>query len=115
LAIALKNRDAARRRMALAAFEKALSLDPDLAPALNGRGAVFKSMGWIKEAVADWLKAAGKPSPPADVFINLAVAYIETGQKPEARKYLELYRDRFAGKLAPEEKSRLERLLRETK
>lgn len=91
---ALKTRNSEFVRKSLAYFEKAVASDPSLVSAYNGLGGALKIMGNRDEAITNWEKAARlDPSYDLPVY-NLAVSYLEKGDKARAlaacRKYLSL-------------------------
>jgi tetratricopeptide (TPR) repeat protein len=74
-----KNEEAARE------FEEALKLNPASAIARNNLGLALARSGAPSQALANWQAA----SDPATAHNNLAAAYIEKGNYPEARKELQ--------------------------
>ncbi|MGA2533921.1 MAG: sulfatase-like hydrolase/transferase [Candidatus Aminicenantales bacterium] len=78
----------------LAYFQKAIAIDPSLASTHNGLGGALKILGDNDAAIANWEKAV-QLDPNYDLPVyNLAVAYLEKGDKARAfaccRKYLSL-------------------------
>lgn len=72
-------------------FDTAIASDPTYAPAYNGRAATRKIMGRKDEAIADWEKAV-QLEPTFDLPIyNLAVAYLEKGDKAKALERCQKY------------------------
>jgi hypothetical protein len=48
-----------------------------------------------------------------DVYFNLGITYLESGQKAEASKILDLCKNRFYNRLPPNDRDRLDRLIAE--
>jgi arylsulfatase A-like enzyme/Flp pilus assembly protein TadD len=72
-------------------FNTAIAADPELAAAYNGRAGAFRIMGRIDEAIADWNKAV-ELDPAYDLPVyNLAVIYLETGDKTRALEFCQKY------------------------
>ena len=94
VATALKIRSAQDVEKALPFFDKAVAADPELASAYNGRAGALKILGRVDEAIKDWEKALAL-NPRFDFpAYNLAVSYLEKGDKATAldycRRYLEI-------------------------
>lgn len=88
----LKTRNPEYVKRSFAYFEAAIATDPSLASVHNGLGGAWKIMGNTAGAIASWEKAVAlDPSYDLPVY-NLALAYLETGDKTRAldfcRKYL---------------------------
>lgn len=74
-------------------FAAAIAADPGLASAYNGRAGALKILGRLDEAIQDWEKAlAIDPQFEYSVY-NLAVAYLEKGDKRTALGYCRRYLD----------------------
>lgn len=69
---------------ALAAFNEALTLDPDLVLALNNRGNALKQLGRFEEALADLSKAASLDRNRAEVQFNLANVLLDLKRPDDA-------------------------------
>ena len=81
----LKNLD-----QALAAYRRALELDPKLDGANFNSGYILLERGRPEEAIAYFQKVVDLGSPfAADAQVNLAVCYYKLGQQDEARRHLE--------------------------
>ncbi len=72
--------------------DKALSLHPNLMPALINRGNVFRSMGRYDQAVADYTLAIESALPsdiavgnPAIAYLNRALTYLDMGKSDLAK------------------------------
>ncbi|MBN2207356.1 MAG: sulfatase-like hydrolase/transferase [Candidatus Aminicenantes bacterium] len=97
---------------AAACFAQAAAVDPSYAPAYNGMGAALRRKGDISGAVAAWEKALALDPASGNALYNLGVAYLEQGRNAEARELLLRYQSRFASSLPPDERARLEALIR---
>ena len=90
----LKTRNSEYVKRSYAHFEAAIATDPSLASVHNGLGGAWKIAGNTAEAITSWEKAVAlDPNYDLPVY-NLAVAYLETGDKTRAlafcRKYLSI-------------------------
>lgn len=98
---------------AIAAFDRAIQNDPRLASAHNGRASAFKFTNRPDEAIRDWKKAMELQPDFVDVYFNLGITYLETGNKAEALQVLNSCKKRFYSRLSPNDRSRLDRLIAE--
>jgi tetratricopeptide (TPR) repeat protein len=88
---ALKTRNLESARQSLAFFEKAIAADPALASVYNGQAGALRILDRRDEAIASWEKAV-ELDPNFDMAIfNLAVAYLEKGNKAKALEYCQKY------------------------
>lgn len=90
----LKTRNAEYVKRSFAYFEAAIATDPSLASVHNGLGGAWKIAGNTAEAIASWETAVAlDPNYDLPVY-NLALAYLETGDKTRAlascRKFLSI-------------------------
>ena len=113
--MALKSRDPELARPSVAYFEKAIAADPGLASTYNGLAGALRLLGRGDEAIANWEKAVElEPSFDKAIF-NLAVAYLEKGDKAKAlsacRKYLEVR----GASLTPGERREIEAIIEKCK
>jgi arylsulfatase A-like enzyme/Tfp pilus assembly protein PilF len=92
--MSVRSRDPEPARSALAYFEKAVAADPGLASTYNGLAGALRLLGRGDEAVANWEKAVELDPSFDKAIFNLAVAYLDKGDKAKAlaacRKYLEV-------------------------
>ena len=65
---------------AIVAFDKAIELDPGLAPAYNNRGWAYIELGQYEQGIADCDKAIELDPDLALAYSNRGWAYIELGQ-----------------------------------
>lgn len=113
LVVYMKNKDEESYRLALENFDRALQIDPRLFAAYNGRGAAFKFKHQNDEAIKNWLKTIELNPHFVDAYFNLAVTYLEKGDKSSALTWLTACRDRLGTRLSPGATERLERLIKE--
>jgi len=107
VATALKTRNPKGIESALGYFEKAIAADPGLASAYNGYGGALKILGRTDEAIANWEKAS-ELDPGLDYPVyNLALAYLDKGDKSLALKFCERYLEIKGTQITPEEKNEI--------
>jgi len=91
LSTALRLKSAKEIEQAILYFDKAIVCDPTFASAYNGRAGAKKILGRIDEAISDWEKAVAL-EPGYDLAVyNLAVAYLEKGDKARALEFCQKY------------------------
>jgi len=89
--MAQKTKDPESARQSIAFFEKAIAADPTLASVYNGLAGALRILDRRDEAIANWIKAV-ELDPNFDMAIfNLAVAYLEKGDKTKALEYCQKY------------------------
>ncbi len=111
LARYLKDGDGTAFEACVRSFRKAIEYDPKHAMAFNGLGAAFKRAGRIDDAVAAWEKALDiDPGLGASLY-NLAVAYLEKGDKARSLGLLRGYLEKYGSGLPPEERREIEELI----
>ncbi len=104
VATALKTRSAADVERSLPYFEKAIAADPALASSYNGYGGALRILGRTDEAVANWERAV-ELNPKFDFPVyNLALAYLERGDKDRALEYCQRYLEIKGSRITPEER-----------
>jgi tetratricopeptide (TPR) repeat protein len=69
----------------------------------------------LEEAVKDWKKALELRPDFVEVYFNLGITYLQTGQKSEALNMLNQCKSKFFSSLPPSEQDRLNRLIAEAK
>ena len=94
-------------------FKKALEIDKNLPSALNGLGAAYRFSGNRVEAIKYWKSAVDLKPDFIQVYFNLAITLLETGDETGAKKYLMILKDKYYSRLDPRSRGRLERLLSE--
>jgi tetratricopeptide (TPR) repeat protein len=109
----LERKDPEMVPKAIDAFDRAIGSDPHQASAYNGRASALKFSNRASDAIRDWKRAMELQPDFVDVYFNLGITYLETGQKAEASKILNLCKKRFYNRLPPNDKSRLDRLIAE--
>jgi arylsulfatase A-like enzyme/Flp pilus assembly protein TadD len=98
---------------AIAAFNLAIEKNPQLASAYNGRASALKFSNRQSEAIRDWKKALDLQPNFVDVYFNLGITYLQTGDKAGALKILNECKSKFYSGLPAAEKGRLDRLIAE--
>jgi arylsulfatase A-like enzyme/Flp pilus assembly protein TadD len=98
---------------AIFAFDRAIGNDSRLASAYNGRASAFKFSNRASDAIRDWKRAMELQPDFVDVYFNLGITYLETGQKAKASEILNLCKKRFYNRLSPDDRGRLDRLIAE--
>jgi tetratricopeptide (TPR) repeat protein len=98
---------------AVGSFNQAIKNDPKLASAYNGRASAFKFSNRIGEAIQDWNTALKLQPDFADVYFNLGITYLQTGNKSEALEILSACKEKLFNRLPPSEQRRLDRLIAE--
>ncbi len=98
---------------AVGSFNQAIKNDPRLASAYNGRASAFKFSNRIGEAIQDWNTALKLQPDFADVYFNLGITYLQTGNKSEALEILRACKEKLFNRLSPSEQRRLDRLIAE--
>jgi arylsulfatase A-like enzyme/Flp pilus assembly protein TadD len=96
----------------LQCFESALRLDPESAQAYNGLGAAYRQAGDLDKAISFWEKAVEIDPGMGNALYNLGAAYLDRGEKSRSLIHLLKYKELFYPSLRPEEKARLEELIR---
>jgi tetratricopeptide (TPR) repeat protein len=71
---------------ALAAYSRAIELQPDLVQAYANRGAVYNRLGKYDRAIADFDKAVALDKDNSSVYENRGLAYFNAGQYEKAIK-----------------------------
>jgi tetratricopeptide (TPR) repeat protein len=113
--MALKTKNPEPARQALAFFEKAVAADPTLASVYNGLAGALRLLDKKDEAIANWEKAVElDPNFDLPVF-NLAVAYLEKGNKTKALEYCQKYLLIRGNNLTLEERREINALIQRCK
>ena len=112
---ALKTRNLESARQSLAFFEKAIAADPTLASVYNGLAGALRLLDRRDEAIASWEKAVEfDPNFDLPVF-NLAVAYLEKGNKAKALEYCQKYLLVRGNNITLEERREIDSLIQKCK
>jgi superkiller protein 3 len=113
--MAMKARNPELARPAVAYFEKAIAKDPDLASTYNGLAGALRLLGRKDEAITNWEKAV-ELNPSFDMAIfNLAVAYLEKGDKAKALAACQKYLEVRGNSLTLEERREIEAIIEKCK
>ncbi|HUT07963.1 MAG TPA: tetratricopeptide repeat protein, partial [Candidatus Latescibacteria bacterium] len=109
---AVKEKNAEDLRKSSEFFEKAIAADPGLASAYNGLGGVLKIMGRTDDAVRNWEKAHELDPKFAFPVYNLALAYLEKGEKAKAYENCQKYLIIRGKNITLEERNEINALIR---
>jgi tetratricopeptide (TPR) repeat protein len=104
VATALRLRSGQDVDKSLPFFATAIAADPGLASAYNGRAGALKILGRLDEAIQDWEKALAIDPQYEYPAYNLAVSYLEKGDKKTALGYCRRYLDIKGKAITPEER-----------
>ena len=108
----LKGRQAEDLARATKDFRKAVELDPKYASAHNGLGVSLSKSGDIDGAIAAWKKAVELKPDFGFALYNLGLGLLGKGDKAEALKYFIRYKELAYAALPPNDKARLDELIR---
>jgi arylsulfatase A-like enzyme/Flp pilus assembly protein TadD len=113
--MALKTRDLELARQSTAFFEKAVAADPTLASVYNGLAGALRLLDKRDEAIANWEKAVAL-NPNFDLpMYNLAVAYLEKGDKAKAYEYAQKYLLARGANITLEERREIDAIIQKCK
>jgi len=115
LALYLKTNDWKLHTTAVRNFKLAIEKDAKLASAYNGLGTAYSRSGRIDEAITLWKQSLEFSPSYAFPLYNLGVALLKKGDKAEALKYFQIYKNKFYNSLSPEEKTKLDDYIRQSK
>ena len=97
----------------MAAFDKALEIEPELASALNGRASGYRFVRKFEQALKDWKEAIRVRPSFTEVYFNIGVTCLEMKDQKQALTYLNLCKEKFYHRLPPPAQKRLDRLIRQ--
>jgi tetratricopeptide (TPR) repeat protein len=81
--------------------------------ALNGRASAYKFARRIPEALKDWQRAIEIKADFIDGYFNLAVTYLQIGERKKALIYLNTLQNKYSEKLSLTDRGKLQRLIRQ--
>ncbi|HUT08702.1 MAG TPA: sulfatase-like hydrolase/transferase, partial [Candidatus Latescibacteria bacterium] len=110
--VAVKTKDAEAARQSVGYFEKAIAADPSLAAAYNGLGGALNLLGRNDEAIINWEKALELDPSFAFAAYNLALAYLEKGDKAKALENCQKYLLIRGRSITPEERNEIDALIK---
>ena len=96
-------------------FRRAIASDPFLASAYNGLGGVLSLAGNKDEAIINWEMALKIDPNYALSAYNLALVYLEKGDKTRALEYCQRYLTIKGNTLSNEEREDIEQIIKECK
>jgi arylsulfatase A-like enzyme/Flp pilus assembly protein TadD len=108
----LKGRQAEDLAKAAADFRKSVELDPKYASAWNGLGVTLRQSGDMDGALAAWKKAVELKPDFGFALYNLGLGFLGKGDKTEALKCFARYKELAYAALPPQDKARLDELIR---
>ena len=112
---AIKTRNSDYIRKSVGYFDTAIATDPTLASAYNGLGGALRIMEERDKAIENWEKAIQfDPSYDYPVY-NLAVAYLEKGDKATALSWCQKYLAIKGKSITPEERREIDSLIKACK
>ena len=76
-------------QQAVAEYDRAIELEPDLAEAYNNRGAAHRAQGNLEAALADFMEATRLKDDLAVAQVNLAAVLLDLGRTEEAVTHLD--------------------------
>jgi len=115
LSMAMKAKTMPELNKAMVYFKTAISIDQKFVLAYRGLGITYRIVGQPMYAISVWEQAL-KLSPNDEFLVsNLGDAYREIGNKAQAIKYFEIYLSIMSSTISPEERNKIESLIRELK
>jgi arylsulfatase A-like enzyme/Flp pilus assembly protein TadD len=105
-------KDPSASERAIEYFERAVSLDQNSYLYLNGLGSAYKMGGHLDEAIDCWKRALEiKPDYPLSA-VNLGIAFYQKADKAQSLKYLNMYLTLKGDSMSPNERKRIESLIK---
>ncbi len=89
--VAMRTKDPEQARKSIPYFEKAIAADPTLVSVYNGLAGAQRLLDRRDDAIANWEKAVKLDPNFSMAIFNLAVAYLEKGNKVKALEHCERY------------------------
>jgi len=114
LMIFLQERDPGLLKEAYKNFTKAISINPRNAESFSGRGTVNIFLKNTGEAIRDLENALTLDPRQIDIYFNLGIVYLRSGDREKASKLLNECKKRFYKNLRPRQQKRLDNLIRES-
>jgi superkiller protein 3 len=113
--MSLKSKNPDELQKALGYFQTSIARDPTLASAYNGLAGAYSLMGKKAEAIANWEKAV-ELDPKYDYPVyNLALAYLDRGDKTRALEYCQRYLTLKGSNMSAQERQEIESLIQRCK
>jgi tetratricopeptide (TPR) repeat protein len=92
-------------------FKKAIELDPLYAAPYRGLGAAYRRVGNLEGAIYCWSKFLEITPDSSQVVIDLAQAYLDTGDKAKAFDVLSDYKKQYDHLISSAEREKIKALL----
>ncbi len=112
LQLSQRRRDQSLFNRGIEYYKKAIELDPSYASPYEGLGNAYRSAGNLDGAIFCWEKAFQLDPGSGRTLYSLGAAYYDKGEPTKALDRLGRYQERFGQRLSPEEKTKLEELIR---
>jgi len=113
--MSLKSKNQDELQKALGYFQTSIARDPSLASAYNGLAGAYSLMGKMAEAISNWEKALGLDPKFDYPAFNLALAYLEKGDKARALEYCRRYIAIKGNNMSAQERQEIESLIQRCK
>jgi arylsulfatase A-like enzyme/Flp pilus assembly protein TadD len=113
--MSLKSKNQDELQKALGYFQTSIARDPSLASAYNGLAGAYSLMGKMAEAISNWEKALGLDTKFDYPAFNLALAYLEKGDKARALEYCRRYIAIKGNNMSAQERQEIESLIQRCK
>jgi arylsulfatase A-like enzyme/cytochrome c-type biogenesis protein CcmH/NrfG len=113
--LTLKTKDPITHKKCLESFKKAIELDPDYASPYAGLGAAYRFANNLDGAIYCWGKALQLNPEDGQILYSLGLAYSDKGEKTKALGCLTRYKEHFSPSSSPEERRKLDELIRKLK
>jgi len=113
--MSLRAKISAQLQKAVEYFQKSIARDPSLASAYNGLAGAYSIMGRRDEAIANWEKALTLDPKFDYPAFNLALAFLEKGDKVRALEYCQKYMAIKGNTITPQEKQEIDSLIQRCK
>lgn len=115
LSILRKSNKTADHALAMESFKKAINIDQNFVLAYRGLGMGYRIMGRPEYAISVWEQALLLSPDDEYLLRDIADTNLAIGNKVQAVKYFERYLSIESSTITPEDRSKIESLLRELK
>lgn len=114
LMIFMQKREPSLLTEAYDSFTKAISINPLLAESFSGRGTIQIFLKNTGEAIKDLEKALKIDPGQIEVYFNLGIVYLRSGNREKAFELFNRCKKRFYNNMRPAQQKRLDNLIRES-